>query len=161
MAIEYRLAKPSDLKALLPLVEGYAREQQTQMSINALTEQFMEFARSGIAQAVEHPTACVMVAEDLSGPKPVMVGYTVGMIQEPPPIFEPEMYTFISDLYVAPEYRRQGVATALIERVRGWGWVKGITRLSLVLPTENPAHGLYAKIGFKPIQTMLYYKDEN
>jgi len=157
MAIEYRQAKPSDLKGLLPLVEAYAREQQNQMPINALTENFMEYARSGIAQAVQHPAGCVMVAEE-GGAR--IVGYAVGMVQEPPPIFEAEMYTFISDLYVDPAFRRQGVGTALVERVRGWGWVKGINRLSLVLPTGSPAHGIYTKLGFKPIQTMLYYKDE-
>jgi GNAT superfamily N-acetyltransferase len=160
MAIEYRLARPSDLKALLPLVEAYAREQQTQMPINTLNDDFMEFARSGIAQAVEHPAACIMLVEETAGKQPVLIGYAVGMVQEPPAIFEPEMYTYISDLYVAPEYRRQGIATALIERVRGWGWVKGINRLSLVLPVNCPAQGLYEKLGFKPIQTMLYYKED-
>lgn len=160
MAIDYRQAKPSDLNALLPLVEAYARELQDQMPVNTLTDTFMEFARSGIAQAVQHPAACVMVVEETGGVKPVMVGYTVGMVQEPPPIFQPEMYTYITDLYVAPAYRRQGIATSLVERVRGWGWVKGINRLSLVLPTTSPAQGLYAKLGFKPVQTMLYYKDE-
>lgn len=159
MAIEYRVAKPTDLKELVPLVEAYAREQQAQVPINTLTGNFMEFARSGIAQAVEHPAACVMVAEDLAGPGPRIVGYVVGMVQEPPPIFEPEMYTFVSDLFVDPAYRRQGIATALVERVRGWGWVKGINRLSLVLPVNSSALGLYKKLGFAPIQTMLYYKD--
>ncbi len=161
MSIGYRVAKPSDLQQLLPLVEGYAREQQQQMPVNTLSETFMEFARSGIAQAVEHPAACVLIAEETGSEKPVAVGYAVGMVHEPPPIFEPEMYTFISDLYVAPEYRRQGIATALIERVRGWGWTKGINRLSLILPVNSPAHGLYAKIGFKPVQTMLYFKEED
>jgi GNAT superfamily N-acetyltransferase len=82
------------------------------------------------------------------------------MVQEPPPLFEPEMYVFVSDLYVDPAFRRQGLATALVERVRGWGLVKGIYRLSLVLPVKSDALGLYEKLGFRPIQTMLYFKDE-
>jgi GNAT superfamily N-acetyltransferase len=160
VAVEFRQAKPHDLKLLVPMVEAYAQEQQRQMPVNVLTENYMQFARSGIAQAIEHPAACVMLAEETGGSKPIAVGYAVGMAQEPPPIFEAEMYTFISDLFVIPDYRRQGVATALIERVRGWGWVKGITRLSLVLPMNSPAQQLYAKLGFQPIQTMLYYREE-
>lgn len=160
MAVEFRQAKPSDLKGLLPLVEAYAREQQQQTPINALTDNFMEFARSGIAQAVEHPAACVMVAEDAQGGTMRMVGYAVGMAQEPPPIFEQEMYTFISDLFVDPEYRRQGIGTSLVERVRGWGWMKGITRLSLVLAPGSPGMRLYEKLGFKPIQVMMYYRED-
>ncbi|HYG59888.1 MAG TPA: GNAT family N-acetyltransferase [Symbiobacteriaceae bacterium] len=160
MAIAYRQAQPTDLKALIPLVEAYAREQQDQMPINTLTENFMEFARSGIAQAIEHPAGCVMLAEEVAEGSSRLVGYAVGMVQEPPAIFEPEMYTFIADLFVEPASRRSGIGTALVERVRGWGWVKGITRLSLILPANCPAQGLYTKLGFKPIQTMLYYKDE-
>lgn len=160
MAIEYRQGKVSDLRALLPLVEAFAHEQQSQMPINDLTDNFMEYARSGIAQALEHPAACVMVAEEINGEKPVAVGYAVGIAQEPPAIFKAEMYTFLSDLYVLPEYRKQGIGTALVERVRGWGWVKGISRLSLIIPTGSPAMQLYEKVGFKPIQTMLYLKDE-
>lgn len=159
MAIEYRVAKKTDLKALLPLVEAYAQEQQEQVPINTLAANYMEFAKSGIAQALEHPAACVIVAEEVGEGAPRMAGYAVGMVQEPPPLFEPEMYIFISDLYVGPAYRRQGLATALVERVRGWGWVKGINRVSLVLPVNSSAQGLYEKLGFKPIQTMLYYKD--
>jgi GNAT superfamily N-acetyltransferase len=160
VAIEYRQAKPSDLQVLTPLVDAYAREQEQQMPINTLTDNFLDFARSGLAQAIQHPAACVMIAEETGGEKPVVAGYAVGVVQEPPAIFEPEMYVFVSDLYVAPSFRRQGVATALVERVRGWGWVKGINRMSLVLPTGSPAMGLYQKVGFKPIQTMLYLKDE-
>lgn len=160
MAIEFRQARPQDLQALTPLVEAYALEQQEQMPINTVTANFMEFVRSGIAQAIESPACVVMVAENATEQDKELVGYAVGMAQEPPPAFKPEIYTFVSDLYVTPAFRRQGVATGLVERVRGWGWVKGIYRLSLVLPVNSPAQGLYAKLGFKPIQTMLYYKEE-
>lgn len=160
MLIEYRQAQNGDLKPLLPLVEAFARDQQAAVAVNALVENFMDYTREGITQALGHPAGVVMVAEATGGDRPVMVGYAVGMVQEPPPIFTPEMYTFVSDLYVHPEFRRQGVATALVERIRGWGWIKGINRLSLVLPAGSPAQGLYSKLGFKPIQTLMYYRDD-
>ncbi len=155
MAVEYRVGKPTDLKALLPLVEAFAREQQAQVPVNELNEDFMEYARSGLAQALEHPAAVVMVAEEQEG-KPEILGYAVGMLQEPPAIFKPELYTFVSDLYVKESARRQGIGTGLVERIKGWGFLKGAFRLSLILPTTSPATGLYEKLGFKPIQTMLY-----
>jgi GNAT superfamily N-acetyltransferase len=158
MAIEYRVGKPTDLKQLLPLVEAFAREQQEQLPVNELADNFMDFARSGLAQALEHPAAVVMVAEEQE-PRPQIVGYAVGMLQEPPAIFKPEMYTFLSDLYVVPEHRRKGIGTALVQRVTGWGYTKGAFRLSLILPTGSAAQGLYEKLGFRPIQTMLYAGD--
>lgn len=160
MALEFRLAKPSDLKALLPLVEAFAREQQNQLGVNVLTENFMEFARSGIAQALDHPAACVMLAEETGPGKPAIVGYAVGMVHEPPSVFQPEMYTFLSDLFVLEERRRSGIGSALLERVRGWGWVKGISRLSAAVPSDSAAQRLLEKAGFRPLQTMMYYKDE-
>lgn len=158
MSIAYRAGRPGDLDQLLPMVEAFARVQQEQTPVNELASDFMEYARSGLAQALEHPAAVVMVAEE-QDESPRLVGYAVGMLQEPPSIFRPEMYTFISDLYVAPEYRKQGAATNLVERIRGWGYLKGAFRLSLILPTKSEALGLYEKLGFKAIQTMLYMGD--
>jgi len=155
MAVEYRVGRPTDLKALLPLVEAFALQQQAQIPVNNLTDNFMEFARSGLAQALEHPAAVVMLAEEQEG-TPEIVGYAVGMLQEPPAIFQPELYTFISDLYVKPEARRQGYGAGLIERVKGWGYMKGAYRLSMIIPTNSAPTSLYEKLGLKPIQTMLY-----
>src|SRR2546428_12212060 len=99
MAIEYRLGKPSDLKALLPLAEAFAHEQQAQTPTdNPLTDRFMEYVQSGLAQTLDAPVACVMVAEaEVEGKKRV-VAYAVGVLQGPPPIFEDVAYTFLSDL---------------------------------------------------------------
>lgn len=155
MAITYRAGTPTDMTQLLPLVEAFAREQRDQLPIHELSDRFMDFARTGLAQALEHPAAVVMVAEETQG-APQIVGYAIGMLQEPPAIFRPELYTFVSDLYVAPEYRRHGIGTALVERVRGWGYLKGAFALSLILPIGSPAMALYERLGCRPIQTMLY-----
>ena len=57
MAIQYRVATRADVNALLPLVEEFAREQQALLPHHELAEGFMQFAKSGLAQAVEHPAA--------------------------------------------------------------------------------------------------------
>lgn len=158
--VEYRQAKPTDLKALLPLVEAFARDQEAQLKVNTLSDRFMEFARGGVAQALEHPAGCVMVAEEQQEERRTIIGYAVGMAQEPPPAFETEMYTYITDLYVSPDFRRQGIGKALVERIRGWGWVNGINRVSLVVPAGSPAQELCTRLGFKPIQAMMYHCDQ-
>lgn len=152
MTVQYRAGTRSDLNALLPLVEGFAREQHAQLGTHELAEGFMQFAKSALAQCLEHPAAVVMVAEDGGA----IVGYAVGMLQEPPSIFRPELYTYISDLYVLPDRRRQGIGTGLAERVRGWGYLKGAFALSLIAPAGSPAVRLGERIGMRPIQTMMY-----
>lgn len=160
MAIEYRLAKATDLKGLLPLARAFAHEQTAQTPTeNELTERFMEFVQSGLAQTLATPVAVTMVAEAEVEGKRSIVGYAIGVLQGPPPIFEEVHYVFLSDLYVLPEFRRQGVGTALVERVRGWGWVKGVYRVSAVAPVGSPVHSILGRLGFQPVQTMYYYKD--
>ena len=154
MAIQYRVATRADVNALLPLVEEFAREQQALLPHHELAEGFMQFAKSGLAQAVEHPAAVVMLAEDEGREGPV--GYCVGSLQEPPALFRPELYTYISDLYVVPEYRRQGIGTGLVERVRGWGYLKGAFAVSLIAPAGSPAVGMAERIGLRPMQVLLY-----
>nr|PZN73839.1 MAG: hypothetical protein DIU55_02065 [Bacillota bacterium] len=114
----------------------------------------MQFAKTGLAQAIEHPAAVVMLAEDEGREGPV--GYCVGSLQEPPALFRPELYTYISDLYVLPEYRRQGIGTGLVERVRGWGYLKGAFAVSLIAPTGSAAVRLAERIGMRPIQVLMY-----
>ncbi len=154
MAIQYRVATRADLNPLLPLVEAFAREQQAQLGLHQLADGFMQYAKTGLAQVLEHPAAVVMVAEADGREGPV--GYCVGSLQEPPALFRPELYTYISDLYVVPEYRRQGIGTGLVERVRGWGYLKGAFALSMIVPMASAAVGLGERIGMRPIQMMMY-----
>lgn len=163
MEIAYRMGRVADLQGLLPLMEACARETHAALPLYPLREDFMDQVRAGLAQALEHPAGCVMLAEAATsaGTSPVIAGYAIGMLQEPPGIFQPEPYVFLSDLYVRPEYRRRGIGTALVERVRGWGWLKGVRHFSLILPVDSPAQALFARLGFVSIQTMLHYKDKD
>lgn len=155
--VEYRAARQQDLESLLPLLEAFARERAAAQGHQELKSDFMEFARSGMAQALVHPAAFVIVAEEEKQP----LGYAVGMIQEPPPPFAANPYIFISDLYALPERRGQGIGTALVERVRGWGLVKGIYRMSMVLPLSSPAAvRIGEKLGFQPIEQLVFWQDQ-
>lgn len=161
MSIQYRAATVHDLKRLLPLAEGFAQDTSAQLPINQLVENFLEYARAGLAQTMAHPFSVVMIAEEVEEGAPArIVGYCAAAGQEPPPVFEPIPYVFITELYVVPEYRRRGIGTALVDRVRGWGLIKGISRVSLVIPAGGSAEELYGKLGFRPLQKLLFYESE-
>lgn len=161
MPIQYRAATIHDLKHILPLAEGFARETTQQLPINRLVDNFMDFSKSGLAQTIEHPFGVIMVAEQVEeGARPRILGYCAATGQEPPPVFDPIPYVFVTELFVAPEHRRQGIGTALIERVRGWGLLKGINRMSMVIPAQGPAQGLYAKLGYRPLQQLLFFEEQ-
>lgn len=151
--IEYRGARIHDLKQLMPLMEAFVRERAGIMD-QKLRENFMEFARGGMAQALESPAAFVCLAEEGG----CAIGYAVGAIQEPPPLFEDVPYIFISDLYVQPAARGRGVGTALVERVRGWGLMRGVTRCSMVVPVQSDAaRKLAARVGARQVEGLYYW----
>jgi ribosomal protein S18 acetylase RimI-like enzyme len=54
-------------------------------------------------------------------------------------------------MWVAPEYRRQGVGSRLIDTVIDWARAQGFSRLALDVADHNSAAvELYARHGFAP-----------
>jgi len=59
-------------------------------------------------------------------------------------------------LYVDPDHRRRGIATALLSQAQQWGQQRGDKRLGLQVFTHNPeAIALYEKMGFTPRALLL------
>jgi ribosomal protein S18 acetylase RimI-like enzyme len=51
---------------------------------------------------------------------------------------------------VFPAHRSRGIGTTLVEAIRGEARERGIPRLSLSVERDNPALGLYERLGFRP-----------
>ncbi|MEU2588469.1 GNAT family N-acetyltransferase [Streptomyces avermitilis] len=59
-------------------------------------------------------------------------------------------FAWLCDVYVDPSVRGRGIGTALVGGVRAHLEPLGLRRV--LLATED-AHGVYAKLGFKPLDT--------
>lgn len=73
----------------------------------------------------------------------------------------PEIYTeaSISGIYVKENYRRQGIATKLINEAKKWCINKGVSYLKLnVLEGNRIALNLYKKLGFNDFSRVLRNK---
>lgn len=54
-------------------------------------------------------------------------------------------------LYVAPNYRRQGIGAALVAEAEAWALRRGDRQIGLhVFQSNQPAISLYSKIGYEP-----------
>jgi ribosomal protein S18 acetylase RimI-like enzyme len=79
-------------------------------------------------------SACTFVAE--AGDR--LVGMIVGLACDVYPVFQPEQYGLVSDMVVAPDWRRRGVGRALFDSVKTWSSERGMSHLKLMVAHANP-----------------------
>jgi ribosomal protein S18 acetylase RimI-like enzyme len=61
------------------------------------------------------------------------------------------LHPYILLLYVHPNHRRQGIATALLETAHQWAKAQGYSQVSLqVFSSNHAAQALYQKLGYEP-----------
>jgi aminoglycoside 6'-N-acetyltransferase I len=66
---------------------------------------------------------------------------------------------FLEGLYVAPHFRRRGVARALVESVVRWALTEGCTELASDCLLDNVgAHAAHCALGFKETERVVYFR---
>ncbi|MFX1325584.1 MAG: GNAT family N-acetyltransferase, partial [Promethearchaeota archaeon] len=74
----------------------------------------------------------------------------------------PQGYLYIGDVFVHPDYRRQNIATSMLNiLVNNWALKKNAKYIWLQVENNNSnALNLYHKIGMKEIYNYFYMKSE-
>jgi ribosomal protein S18 acetylase RimI-like enzyme len=63
-----------------------------------------------------------------------------------------QQYPHIFLVYVSPEHRRRGLGSALMRQAEDWAKARGDAQIGLQVFQQNqPALGLYQKLGFEPV----------
>jgi ribosomal protein S18 acetylase RimI-like enzyme len=61
-----------------------------------------------------------------------------------------DRHSYVLMLYVSPDHRRQGLATALLRQAQEWARARGDRQIGLQVFADNPAAiALYEKLGFQ------------
>lgn len=77
-------------------------------------------------------------------------------IRERPPVFDRETEAFVNEVYVTEAYRREGVATELLERLEQWARDRGCDHMTLSVPAgDDPARALYEEFGFEVVRSRM------
>jgi len=137
MTITIRRATLHDLDQLIPLFDAY-RQFYGQQSDLIVARQFLN-------NRLTRNESVVLVAEDRDGA-------TIGFVQLYPTfssILAAPMY-LLSDLFVVPSARRQGVGTLLLTSAAETARAAGVVRLKLATAVTNaPAQRLYEALGWQ------------
>lgn len=77
-------------------------------------------------------------------------GFVKGSARDPPPIFARGTECYVEDVYVRPEFRREGLAGALMDRMESWALERECERMSLDVNAANEAAiSLYEDRGYE------------
>lgn len=85
-----------------------------------------------------------------------VIGFLVARLEHPAPMFCGDPYGFISDSFVRPEFRRQGVTTELFRVATKWLASRGVHELQLDVYNRNTvAYDFWQSKGFRPMKTRM------
>jgi GNAT superfamily N-acetyltransferase len=145
--VTIRPATADDLEAVVDLwlemmAEHEAFDPRVRLSISARSAY-----RNYALYHIEREDAPVFVVEK----RGEIIAYCLAYCARSLPMFRPSSYGFISDLVVGRAWRRQGLGTALLERVRAWFAGRGIRSLQLQVYSRNaPGLQFWQRVGFSP-----------
>ena len=66
-----------------------------------------------------------------------LVGHVSGTVVTEPPIYERDRRIHVDGLYVKPDHRRGGVASALLQRIEQWGSDRGCEYVGVAVHVDN------------------------
>jgi ribosomal protein S18 acetylase RimI-like enzyme len=152
--VEIRRLREADVRSLVEeLWLPFAREMAEIADRNALADD-ADLVEANVAhreERLDDGDATTWIAVDGG-----LVGYASARIETPPPVFRAGDRLHLGELYVREPRRGEGVASALVDRVRAAAAERGCERVTLDVDVENEsARGFYEARGFEPARIRL------
>ena len=143
--ITVRQARPEDVDSLLDL-------WQEMMDYHARLDP--RFLPAADGRQVFRPTVEAWMVDGLwrvlvAVADGQVVGYTIGRIAENPPVLKMQKYGYVTDICVAPAWRRAGAGRKLFSALRAWFRRHRLTVVQLNVAAVNPvSQAFWRAMGF-------------
>jgi ribosomal protein S18 acetylase RimI-like enzyme len=148
-----RLAGYADLEVVLEMWGTMMAEHEMNDPRIRLSDAALPSYRSYIGYHLNNSGSRVLVADA----RDMVVGFCLVTITHNLKMFLPERYGYLSDLYVRPEARRQGVGRALVDCATAWLAVNAVGSVQLQYYWFNRAGAAFWQaIGFEPFYTRMW-----
>ncbi len=153
MSIQIRHADDDDGHAIVDFVQATLREMESVGGYEVNHDgKFWQWYRREIAECIRRKDRLYLLAQLENN----AVGLLEGKIVKLQEVFASLNSFHIGVVFVLPNARRQGIATALIREALRWASKQACREADLnVLSQNDMACGLYKKIGFEIFQHKL------
>lgn len=158
--MELRGATIDDVERVLPMVRAIcALHESWDPAKYGFIERPEERYRKWLGDRAADPRSAFFVAENDAGE---LVGFIVGTVEREIPVYWLAEFGFIHDLWVAPDYRNEGVGRQLsmlaVERFRGIG----VSQIRLDTAANNEAaRNLFGQCGFRAATVQMLLEIES
>jgi ribosomal protein S18 acetylase RimI-like enzyme len=145
-----RSATSEDVEAVLPMVAAICafHERLDPAKYGFLPHPEQRY-RGWLTSRAGDPRSVFLVAQPDTPNR--LAGFLVATIEREIPIYRLDEFGFIHDVWVEPEFRKQGVGKALAESAVSRFRQLGVRQIRLDTAAENePARRLFASAGFRP-----------
>jgi ribosomal protein S18 acetylase RimI-like enzyme len=151
--VTIRAGALDDIPAVLPLVAKTIafHEELDPARFAAAPDAHHRYER-WLRRTVDNPDGAFFVAEQAGR----VVGFVLGQVQDEYEMYRTRRYGMIHELWVEPEWRRQGVARQLMQAALDLFRQAGVHQARLDSATANSAaQRLFAACGFRPSMTEM------
>lgn len=158
-APDIRPARRADRDALGALWVAFLREQTEHDPRLGVADDALERWQNDYAMWLNDGSRCLSVAapdddDDASGDD--IVGFVAAEQWGPPPIYAEASEVYLTELYVMPAARRNGIGRQLVGAVRKWAEAKGAVRIRLRALVRNEAgQAFWAAQQAEPLSTVF------
>ena len=144
--LEIRKANARDCELIVRFLRAALQDMEAAGGHEVNTDEtFWRDFTAKVFRSIQHSDRLYLLAQM----KNEVVGYLEGKSSVLHEVFAPKRNFHLNVIYVVPEARSQGVASALMHKALQWATERGCRQANLnVLANNFNAEGLYKKVGF-------------
>lgn len=132
--VAVRTARQTDRDDVTAMWIDFLGEQNALDSRLVISDDALDRWRNDFSEWITAGVHGLFVADhDKEG----LIGFASVHLWFPAPIYRPELEAYIDELFVEPDWRRRGIASALLEEIRNWAAEHQARRIRLGVLSAN------------------------
>ncbi len=154
MSFSLRLATKEDIPQLIELRIEFLKEVQVDAP-NDMMDEYHEHLNKYFLKHMNNETFLAWLAEDET--KTIIATSGLAIIEKPPQLWNlTGKETYIMNMFTKPEWRKQGIGSALLEKMLEESKARDISQVYLYATPIGRA--LYEKYGFKQSEHSMFLR---